>query len=205
VRGLAALRRMAAAPAAVERCELCAAELAARHQHLVDPEKRRLVCACDACAILFDHAGATRYRRVPRDIRELPGVEIDDALWNSFGIPIGLVFFFRSSVSGTILAVYPSPGGPAETSVDAETWAELVALHPSLGRLADDVEALLVNRTKGARDCYIVPIDECYMLAGIIRQHWTGLSGGDELLESMRLFFESLKQRAFPERSAGDA
>jgi hypothetical protein len=204
-RGLAALRRMMAVPSQVERCELCAAEVPGRHQHLVDPERRRLVCACDACAILFDHAGATKYRRVPRDIRELPGVEIDDALWNSLGIPIGLVFFFRSSASNSILAVYPSPGGPTETSVEPEIWEELAALHSSVASLADDVEALLVNRTKGARDCYIVPIDECYMLAGIIRQQWTGLSGGDELWESMRVFFDGLKQRAFPERSAGHA
>ncbi len=189
-RGLATLRRLVAAPPQPERCELCAAEVPEQHQHLVDPEKRRLLCACDACAILFDHSGITKYRRVPRDIRELPGFEIDDALWNSLGIPIGLVFFFRSSVSNAMLAVYPSPGGPTETNVEEDVWSELAV------PLADDVEALLVNRIQGAREYYVVPIDECYKLTGLIRRNWTGLSGGDELWERIRLFFESLKRRA---------
>src|SRR5205085_7810013 len=90
-RGLAALKRLADARPAPERCELCATGVPEQHQHLVDPETRRLLCACDACAILFDHSGMTKYRRVSRDISELPGLEIDDALWNSLGIPIGLV------------------------------------------------------------------------------------------------------------------
>ena len=28
---------------------------------------------------------------------------------------------------------------------------------------------------------YIVPIDECYRLVGLIRMHWRGLSGGTEV------------------------
>jgi hypothetical protein len=184
---------------------LCAAVIADDHQHLVDPENWRLVCACHPCSILFDHAAARRYRRVPRDIRELAGLEISDALWNSLGIPIGLVFFFRSSVSSTMVAVYPSPGGPTETGVEADIWEELSSLHPALARLADDVEALLVNRTRGARDYYIVPIDACYRLSGIIRSRWSGFSGGDELWEGLRLFFEGLKERAVVERSPGCA
>jgi hypothetical protein len=184
---------------------LCGAAVPEQHQHLVEPEKRRLVCACVACAILFDHAGATRYRRVPRDIRQLQGFEINDALWNRLGIPIGLVFLFRSSISNAILAIYPSPGGPAEVPVDADVWEELATRHPSLRALPDDVEALLVNRTGDARDYYIVPIDECYRLSGIIRRRWTGFSGGEELREELRLFFDSVRQRALPEKRAGNA
>src|SRR5215472_11145654 len=93
VRGLAALRQLVSAPQEPERCELCAAVLGEEHQHLVDSENRRMLCACDACAILFDHSGVTRYRRVPRDIRELTDFEIGDQLWNSLAVPIGLVFF----------------------------------------------------------------------------------------------------------------
>lgn len=204
-RGLAALRRMCAPRRAPERCELCAAALSPEHQHLVDPQKRRLLCACDACAILFDHCAGQRYRRVPREIRELAGFEIDEVFWNSLAIPIGLVFFFRSSASNAILAVYPSPGGATETSIEEDVWNELAGLHRSLGTLSDDVEALLVNRTKGAGDYYIVPIDECYKLTGILRQHWSGFSGGDRLWEEMRLFFDGLKQRAWPERNASHA
>jgi hypothetical protein len=205
VHGLAALRRLAQPRPVVERCELCAVEVPSQHQHLIDPEARRLLCACDACAILFDHSGVTRYRRVPRDVREMAGLEIGDALWNSLAIPIGLAFFFRSSVANSILAVYPSPGGPTETIVEEDVWNGLGALHPSLDALCADVEALLVNRTRGARDYFVVPIDECYKLTGIIRQRWSGFSGGDELWEELRLFFDGLRQRARPERSAADA
>jgi hypothetical protein len=198
-RGLAALRRFVEPRPQEERCELCATPVGESHQHLVDPDLRRLVCACDACAILFDHAGATHYRRVPRDIRALPGFDIDDALWNSLSIPISLVFFFRSSVAHTMLAVYPSPAGPTETVVDEADWTEIAALHPELGGMAEDVEALLVNRSKGARTYYIVPIDACYKLSAIVRRHWSGFSGGDRLWDEIRLFFDGL------ERSAIDA
>jgi Family of unknown function (DUF5947) len=204
-RGLAALRRLSAKPSAGERCELCAAALPEDHPHLVDPASRRLLCACDACAILFDHAAARRYRRLPRDVRQLSRLEISDPLWNSLGIPIGLVFFFRSSVSNQILAVYPSPGGPTEASIDEEAWNDVANLHCALETLAPDVEALLANRTRGEREYYIVPIDECYKLTGIIRRRWRGISGGDELWAQVRLFFDGLKQRARPEMSAGHA
>ena len=201
-RGLAALRRLAAAPPEPERCELCAAAVPGEHQHLVDPESRRLLCVCDACAILFDHSGVTRYRRIPRDIRELADFTIGDAIWNGLAVPIGLVFFFRSSASKSILAVYPSPAGPTESAIEEEVWESVAYLHPSIARLAADVEALLVNRTKSARDYYIVPIDQCYQLTGIIRRHWTGISGGDAVWEQVRLFFDGLQRRAYPERSA---
>jgi len=204
-RGLAALRRLAEPRPVVERCELCAAVVSEEHQHLTDPEKRRIVCCCDACAVLFDHSGRTQYRRVPRDIRELAGLEIDDGLWNSLGIPIGLVFFFRSSISKSVVAIYPSPGGPAETVVDPKLWEQITPLHWSLPGLGDDVEALLANRVQGERAYFLVPIDECYKLAGLVRQHWTGFSGGDRVWEELRTFFDRLRQRAIPERSRGHA
>jgi hypothetical protein len=31
---------------------MCSQELAARHQHLLDPVSRKLICACDACALV---------------------------------------------------------------------------------------------------------------------------------------------------------
>jgi hypothetical protein len=188
-----------------ERCDLCATVLSGEHEHLVDPANRRLLCACNACAVLFDHSGATRYRRIPRDIRGLPGFEISDILWNSLAIPIGLVFFFRSSVSNGILAVYPSPGGPTETVVDEELWTALASLDDAVAGLLIDIEALLVNRTRGARDYCIVPIDQCYKLIGLIRRHWTGISGGDEVWDQIRLFFDSLRERARPAWSASHA
>ena len=197
--GLASLRRLASWPPAPERCELCGAPLSGEHPHLVDPANRRLMCSCYPCSVLFDESGVTQYRRVPRDVRALVGMEIGDAFWNGLSIPIGLVFFFRSSASGGVLALYPSPAGPTETSVDEELWADLAALHPALPGLRTDVEALLAYRLRDAREYYIVPIDECYKLTGLIRQCWRGFSGGDEAWDRIAAFFAGLKQRSIPE------
>lgn len=204
-RGLASLRRLNARPPITERCEMCATPLAAEHPHLVDPQNRRLICACPACSILFEEDGTTRYRRVPRDVRQLAGLEITDVFWNSLSIPIRLVFLFRSSASGGILAVYPSPAGPTETAVDEELWVELSALHPALSTLRSDVEALLVNRIQNARDYLLVPIDECYKLTGLIRQCWRGFSGGEEAWERIAAFFDALKQHAIVESAGAHA
>ncbi len=196
-RGLAALRRFSAAqPAApVERCELCAASVPGDHQHLVDPRARHILCVCNACAVLFDRTGATQFRRVPRQPLKLSSLDLSEDLWARLGIPIGLVFFFRSSVSKTVLGVYPSPGGPTETAIDQELWSEVEALDGLIAALTEDVEALLVNRVRGAREYFILPIDECYKLAGVIRRHWRGFSGGDELWERLDGFFDELRKR----------
>lgn len=202
-RGLASLRRFTQ-PHSVERterCELCALEVPAEHQHLVDPRARRILCVCGACAVLFDSAGATQYRRVPRDSRELPDLELSEDLWGRIGIPIGLVFLFRSSVSQSALGVYPSPGGPTETEIAPGLWSEIAALDPRLSALAEDVEALLVNRVRGAREYFIVPIDKGYELAGIVRRNWRGFSGGDELWDRLGSFFEQLRQRGRTDRA----
>lgn len=207
LRGLAALRQFVAerkAPEA-ERCDLCAAPIREQHQHLVDPQARRLICACDACAILFASSGETKYRRVPRDIRILPDFAMSDQAWNSLGIPIGLAFVYRSSVTDRMLAVYPSPAGSTESEVDQESWDEIVADNPELSRLAPDVEALLINRMNGNRDHFWVPIDECYKLTGIVRKYWRGFSGGPEGWEQIQRFFDALKERAQSETSAAYA
>ena len=134
--GLASLRRLVSAPPAPERCELCAAAVPGEHEHLIDPQKRRLICACQACAILFDHSAARHYRRVPRDIRRLAALPAGDAFWNSLAIPTGLVFLMESSVTGQALALYPSPAGPTESDVDSATWAELKSFYPNSGHCA---------------------------------------------------------------------
>ncbi len=40
---------------------------------------------------------------------------------------------------------------------------------------------------------YLLPIDECYKLVGLIRMHWKGLSGGTEVWRELGEFFASLK------------
>ena len=61
-----------------------------------------------------------------------------------------------------------------------------------------DVEALLVNRVGAKREYFLAPIDECYKLAGLIRIHWRGLSGGALVWGELEHFFEGLRRRSAP-------
>ncbi len=193
---IAALRRFVRPRAVVERCEMCSLELGAEHQHLVEPVSRQIVCSCDACAILFSNQGETRYKRVPRRVRYLADFRLDDSQWDALMIPIGLAFFFRSTPDQKTLALYPSPAGPTESLLTLDSWGEIVEQNPALKNLEPDTEALLVNRVRGAREHYVVPVDECYKLVGLIRANWRGLSGGTEVWEEIGRFFDTLKRRA---------
>jgi hypothetical protein len=185
----------------VEQCEMCSAELRAEHAHLIDLVQRRLHCTCDACAMLFSGQAGTKYRRVPRDIRLLADFQMSDAGWDSLLIPINLAFFFRNSIDSRVSALYPSPAGATESLLPLESWTSIVQSNPVLQQMEPDVEALLVNRvgsTRGvsAAEYYIVPIDACYKLVGLIRLHWRGLSGGTEVWREIGSFFGELRRRA---------
>ncbi|HWE01632.1 MAG TPA: DUF5947 family protein [Tepidisphaeraceae bacterium] len=191
-----ALRRFSRPRVTGERCDLCAAPLAPDHQHLLEPANRKLVCSCDACAILFSDTASRKYRRVPRRVELLDDFQMTDLQWEAFGIPISLAFFFYSSPNEQMLSVYPSPAGGTEAIIPADAWQLLAAENPVLDLLEPDVEALLVNRMNGARDYHRVPIDECYRLVGLIKTHWRGLSGGAEVWKHFTIFFQELKAKS---------
>jgi hypothetical protein len=206
----ATLRQFIRERVPIETCEMCSMRLAAEHQHLIEPLSRKLICACDACAILFSSQGETKYRRVPRRIRSLPDFRMTAAQWEGLMIPIGLAFFFNSSPDERVIALYPSPAGPTESLLGLESWEGIVKDNPVLNSLEPDVEALLVNRIgkdrgSSAPEYYLVPIDECYKLVGLIRAHWRGLSGGTEVWEEIGRFFASLQQRSTAVREASHA
>jgi hypothetical protein len=55
----------------------------------------------------------------------------------------------------------------------------------------------LDNRAEpGPAEYYIVPIDACYKLVGLIRLHWRGLSGGTEVWQEIGNFFSDLRSKA---------
>jgi len=193
---LAALRRFVRPPRTQERCELCGLELRPEHEHLLELATRRLACSCDACAVLFSGQQNGRFRRVPRRVQLLPDFQLTDAQWENLHVPISLAFFYESSVAGHVVALYPSPAGVTESLLTLEAWQELVDANPALRDLEPDVEALLVNRVGQARDYYRVSIDECFALAGLIRTHWRGLSGGTAVWEEIGRFFSRLKGSA---------
>jgi hypothetical protein len=176
----------AAAPE--ERCDLCSVSIPADHRHMLHVEERRIVCTCETCRALF--AGDGPYRPAGSRTAWLEGFELPDELWASFRIPIGLVFFFRSSTVGGVVAMYPSPAGTTESELD------LGASNAVLEGLETDVEAVVVNRLGGARQHAIVPIDECYRLVGLVRVNWQGISGGPQIETAVAGFFAELREKA---------
>jgi hypothetical protein len=193
------LRRLAQATtaereAAAERCELCGAPIPAEHRHLLELASRDLRCTCRPCSILFDRKAASegRYRLVGDRRLALPDFVLDDVMWEELRLPVDIAFFFHSSTAGRVMAYYPSPMGPTESLLGLEAWQELEAANPVLRTLEPDVEALLVNRARGASRQWIVPIDECYALVGLIRTRWRGLTGGAEVWRELGTFFERL-------------
>ena len=179
-----------------ECCDICSIELRPDHGHLIEPATRKLVCACQACAILFSNGTETKYRRVPQTVRYLPNFQLTDAQWEGLMIPINMAFFFHSGPLERIVALYPSPAGATESLLDFQSWQDIVESNPVLQTMQPDTEALLVNRVKSASDHFIVPIDQCYRLVGLIRTKWKGLSGGVEVWDAINSFFAELRERA---------
>ena len=195
------LRQLARRPRNVEHCELCSVPLPGGHPHLLEPIGRELLCACDACALLFSGRAGAKFKRVPRRVRLLANFHMNDAQWDSLMLPINMAFLFRSSPEGRMVAMYPSPAGATESLLNLESWGEIVQENHELNTMEADVEALLVNRIGHARgfsapEYYILPIDECFKLVGLIRLHWKGFSGGTEVWQEIAHFFEELKGKA---------
>ena len=197
----AVLRQFARKRAAVERCEMCSRELARHHEHLVELAAQKLICACDACVILFDGQTGSKYKRVPQRVLFLKDFKLSDGQWDGLMVPIGMAFFFKSTPHSKVIALYPSPAGPIESLLSLDAWTDIAEANPIVNKMEADVTALLVNRIGYARgasspEYYLVPIDECYKLVGLIRTHWRGLSGGTEVWREIGAFFAALKTRS---------
>jgi hypothetical protein len=165
--------------AALEQCELCGAPIGAEHRHVLELETRDVKCACRPCSLLFDRT--EKLRLIPADVSAVGDVELD---WESLRLPVDIAFFFRTG--GELKAYYPSPMGPTESLLTVDIPIDL----------EDDVEALLVNRVRGARRQWIVPIDVCYALVGLIRTRWRGFTGGADVWRELDKFFDGLDRRS---------
>jgi hypothetical protein len=198
-----------------ETCEFCAEEVPVSHGHVADLERSSLMCACRACYLLFTHdqaglpgpsAGRGRYRAIPDRYRTDPDHPVSGADWDRLEIPVGLAFFLRSSARDTVIGFYPSPAGVTECRLDLGTWHDLAATHPILAAAEPDVEAVLITRGGSGStgtgsdsadvECFIVPIDACYELAGLMRLHWHGFDGGTEARNHIAEFLGRVRSRA---------
>jgi hypothetical protein len=184
-----------------ELCEFCTEPLSDAHSHVVNIEAHRLMCTCRPCYFLFapDGAAGGKYRAVPEDVTLDPDFQLTDRQWDALQIPVAMAFFFHQTDLGRAVAFYPSPAGATESLLPLDTWDEIVAANPMLDAMLPDVQALLVFRARNeARSCYIVPIDACYQLVGLIRRHWKGFDGGEEAWREIGSFFAALTERSRP-------
>jgi hypothetical protein len=187
-----------------EVCEMCGEPIAEEHSHVASVSERRLLCSCRPCYLLFtrEGAGARRLRAVPQRVRVADGFTLSEAQWNALAIPVDVAFLFLQSdpdQAGALrqVACYPSPAGATESELDLAAWTEITAASPVLADVDPDVEAVLVRRERSGRfACLVVPIDACYALVGLVRQYWTGFSGGDEVWRRIDEFFAGLYRRA---------
>jgi Family of unknown function (DUF5947) len=194
----ASLKRFAGSVPRIERCELCGAAVAALHPHLVDQNTRAIVCACGACALLFSNQQEGRFLRIPSEVRAVPDFASDGTEasleWEALALPIDLAFFVRDT-SGRMRGMYPSPAGAIESSLPVE-GANRVPDSSAAAGMRPEVQALLVSRIAGDEAAFLVPIDECYRLTGMIRAKWRGLSGGTEVRIAIRDFLAEMRTRA---------
>ena len=185
-----------AAPAAGadEQCELCTLSLATKHRHLLHLDERRILCVCETCWAV--RSGDAEYRPVGNRTVWLDEFTLSDEQWASFQVPISLAFFMVSTVSGGVIALYPSPAGATECELDLESWERLVAENPALADLEADAEALIVNRMADPPRHVIAPIDVAYRLVGVVKASWEGISGGRATEDAVAGYFEGLRERA---------
>jgi hypothetical protein len=181
----------------IEECELCAQAISVEHAHLLEPEARRVFCACPACAALFEqeqHRQGARYLRVDRRAARLLDVDIDDASWGELRVPTGLAFFTTRSRTREVVATFPGRSGIIESYVPLKAWGELEHRFPRLVGILPDVEALLVRRNSRHQDYFQVSIDHCYELSGLLRASEAPLSSSE--LGVVQSFFNRLDEQA---------
>lgn len=180
--------------AEIERCFFCGRKLPADHRHLVDLSVMKFMCTCEMCAIT--RAETSLYKPLPQRLLDLDPFNLPDSLWSDFLIPVNMTFFVLSTAKNGAIAFYPAPTGATESKLKMEPWNELVSLNPVLKELEPDLEALLVNRLNREGQYFIVPIDCCYKLIGMIRLAWKGIYGGKEVNDIINQFFSELKERS---------
>jgi hypothetical protein len=171
-------------------CGLCGVAIPGEHRHVLATADHMLRCACRACGLLFekDAAANGRYQLVPqRRVR----LAADDDVTGRIAVPVGLVFLVPQP-AGLVVANYPSPLGITRSVLPEDDWQRMAERWPVLRTMTPLVEAVLLNGVRGARDRWLVPVDDCFRLVAVIRQHWKGMSGGRDVWPAVGAFFAGL-------------
>jgi hypothetical protein len=164
-------------------CEMCGQPLDERHFHRYRPSGRIIRCCCQLCALIPEEG----WLEVPRR-RQAVSARLDQACWTALGIPVGLASFVRGQYWSV---AYPGPAGLVESALSDEAVADLLSLNPDWAQLQAHVEAIVVNRLGEPVRALLLPIDEHFRLSGLLRSQWRGMSGGQEVWQTLEQFFDA--------------
>ncbi|MBB2941033.1 hypothetical protein FB565_000737 [Actinoplanes lutulentus] len=167
------------------RCGVCATRTSTGGLHLVDLAQRSLVRGCADC-----HQNPGELRPVPDRYLELPGEVTAQETWDDLHVPAGLAFVWRAD--DRLLVCGPAPDRAVEHDLPVTVWERMIKRHPAFATLRPGVEALIIRRA-GA---FLVPIDACYELAGLLRTSWRGFDGARDTRGSLTMFFAKLSANA---------
>ena len=176
---------------------MCSEPLPGGHSHVVNVESRSILCTCRPCYLLFVRpgSGGGKHRAVPERYRYASSFPAGQSIWESSGIPVGMTFVFHREPGGPV-AFYPSPAGATESLLPVYAWEQALRATPAFADIAADVEALLINKRGAEFEAFLVPIDACYELVGIVRVNWKGFDGGSQAWQRIEEFFDSLRRRS---------
>jgi hypothetical protein len=179
-------------------CEQCGQALAASEAPVLQPEARRLLHVCLACADALSRQGSgVRYLRVQRRAVRLTGFQLPSRIWRELEVPVGLAFFRVRAASGEVLVTFPGRAGLIEAFAPLRAWRHLEQLNLDLCSLRPDVEALLVRRTSRHCDYFRVSMDYCYELSSLVRSlESTALNAASPELPAVESFFQRLEEVA---------
>jgi len=179
---------------ATERCDFCSKTIPPDHRHFADLNNMKFMCACEVCTVLQAEKG--EYHPLPQRYQYLEDFEMPEEVWAQLKIPVNMAFIVYNSDQERPIAFYPSPAGSMESELQIGSWKNLKQKYPALATIAPDLEGFMINRLDKPHEHFIVPIDYCYTLIGLIRMTWQGIHGGEKMRDTVRQFFKTLKQRA---------
>ena len=167
-----------------ERCEMCAEPIGDSTSARGPPRQPRADVHLPRLLPAVHRRGTPpALPRRARALPVLPGLPPRRGQWAALEIPVGLAFFFASSVSGRTVAFYPGPAGATESELPLGAWSPDPADNPQLDTPAARHRGADRAGARGERamaEAYLVPIDACYELVGLLRQVWRGFDGGQD-------------------------
>lgn len=179
---------------ATEQCDFCSKPIPPDHRHFADLVNMKFMCACEVCTVMQAEKG--EYRPIPQRYKYLEDFKMPEAIWAQLKIPVNMAFIVYNSDREQPIAFYPSPAGSMESELQLNSWESLKEDNPKLRSLTPDLEGFMINRLDKPHEHFIIPIDSCYELIGLIRMTWQGIHGGEKMRDTVRKYFKDLKQRA---------